>query len=236
MKPSPAHSCKNCRKAIDTVFSKVEAPEFNLLSESKLTRHYKNREIIFNEGGKAQGIFCIREGKVKIYKNGIDGIEHITRIAMQGELMGIKAILSGHPYSVSAAAIEDTTICFIPKNIFFQLTLRSPHFNQAIILFLSSLLENAETRMLSLTHKHVKQRLAEALLFLVQNFNPAAYPNAKLYLNITRHDLANLIGTSSETVIRFLGELKHDGIIAVQGRKIFILDHIQLSRIAASTN
>ncbi|MEI7661243.1 MAG: Crp/Fnr family transcriptional regulator [Bacteroidota bacterium] len=233
MKQIPPHSCKECGKTYETIFSHLGEDDFNLFSESKVVRQYKNREIVFNEGGKAQGVYCIREGKVKIYKNGVDGIEHITRIALQGELMGIKAILSGHPYSVSAATIEDTVICIIPKNVFFQLTLRSPQFNQAIIVFLSNLLENAEARMLSLAHKHVRQRLAESLLFLLQSFNPVTFPNSKLYLNITRHDLANLIGSSSETLIRILGEMKDEGIIGIKGRKIFILDHQKLDKIAS---
>jgi CRP/FNR family transcriptional regulator, polysaccharide utilization system transcription regulator len=236
MKQIPSHSCQSCGKAYETIFCQLADDDFRLFSESRQVRFYKNREIVFDEGSKAQGVFCIKEGKIKIYKNGIDGTEHITRIAMQRELMGIKAILSGHPYSVSAATIEDSVICTIPKNVFFQLTLRSPEFNQAIIVFLSNLLENAETRMLSLAHKHVKQRLAEALLFLAQSFNPVTFPNSKLYLNITRHDLANLIGTSTETLIRTLSEMKDAGIIAVKGRKIFILDHLQLNKIAAFTH
>lgn len=233
MKQIPAYSCKNCGRAYETIFRCLARDDLNLFSESKLVRYYKSREVVFAEGGKAQCLYCIRDGKVKIYKNGIDGTEHITRIAMQGELMGIKAILSGHPYSVSAATIEDAIICSIPKNVFFQLTLKSPEFNQAIIVFLSNLLETAETRMLSLAHKHVRQRLAEALLFLVQSFNPVTFPNSKLYLNITRHDLANLIGTSTETLIRTVGEMKDAGVIHVKGRKIFIDDHLQLRRIAA---
>jgi CRP/FNR family transcriptional regulator, polysaccharide utilization system transcription regulator len=235
MKRKAEHSCENCGKAFESFFCQLKKDELSILSECKQVRFFNSREIIFTEGNKAQGLFCIREGKVKIYKNGSDGTEHITRVAVQGELMGIKALLSGHLYSVSAATLENSIICFIPKNDFFQLTIKTPEFTQSLVLYLSSLLEDAEAKMLSLAHKQVKQRLAETILFLIHSFNPGSFPNSKLYLNLTRNDLANIIGTSAETVIRILSEFKDQGIVAVKGRKIFILDPLQLNRIARQT-
>jgi CRP-like cAMP-binding protein len=151
---------------------------------------------------------------------------------MPGEVMGLKALLSGNPHSVSATAFEDSSVCMISKSDFFHFMIKYPGFNQSIILFLSKLLDDAEKRMLSLAFKPVRERLAETLIFLFTSFYPGIKTSSENYLNLSRMDLANIIGTAQETIIRLLSEFREAELIKIKGRKIFLLDMVKLTSIA----
>jgi len=224
--------CEDCPESYRTFFHMLDKADLKYLNEEKVNLHFRKGTVIFNEGQKPQGIYCVREGKIKVYKISFDGREQITRVLFPDELLGLKALLSGHPYSVSSAALEDCDLCFIPKSDFFQLMLKYPDFTRAIIISLSKLLEQAEFRMISLAHKPVRQRLAETLLFLNKTFYPTAPAHVKTYLNITRQDIANIIGTAPETVIRLLSEFKELKLISIKGRKIFLTNVPELRKIA----
>jgi len=216
--------CEQCPEGTYHFFNKLKKADLRFINENKIIRQYKKGSVIFSDGKKPQGVYCLREGKIKIFRRCYDGREQITRIVFPAEFMGIKAILSGNPYSVSASALEDSIVCFINKTYFFQLMVKYPDFTKSLIVTLSKLLEEAETRMVSLAHKPVRQRLAETLLFLNRSFHNTAPAYPRPYLNITRMDIANIIGTVPETVIRLLSEFKESGIIDIKGRKIFIID------------
>jgi CRP-like cAMP-binding protein len=226
--------CLCCREAYSSYFAALSPEDLNLIQGKKEVLHFKKGTKIFLEGGKANGIFCLRSGHVKIFKNGSDGREQITRISFAGEFIGLKALLTGATYTVSAQAMDDVMICFITKQDFFELTIKYPEFTQALIFSLSKQLVDAELKMVSLAHKPVKERLADALLFLYQQFSVGPNGFEHPYLNLTRLDLANIIGTAQETVIRLLGEWKEEGILAIKGRKIFILNETRLQNIANS--
>lgn len=235
IKKAAEKRCEDCPEGYRSFFSMLDKADLNYLNEEKVSLHFGKGSVIFNEGQKPQGIYCLKEGKVKVFKNSFDGREQITRILFPGELLGLKALLSGHPYSVSSAALEECDLCFIPKSDFFQLMLKYPDFTRAIIISLSKLLEQAEFRMISLAHKPVRQRLAETLLYLNKTFYPTAPAHIRTYLNITRQDIANIIGTAPETVIRLLSEFKESKLISIKGRKIFLTNVQELRRIANLT-
>lgn len=224
--------CSHCNKAFDQYFSALDSSDLLHLQEVKICKTYPKGKMIFLEGEKPMGMFCIKEGRLKIFKNGADGREHITRLAFPGEFVGMKALLAGTSYSVSAQTLEESTICFINKANFFELTIKYPEFTQALIGCLGKQLVEAETKMCSLAHKPVKQRLAETLLFLYQEFLLRNGMSHKLYINLTRQDLANIIGTAQETVIRLLKEFKDDQIVTLRGRKIYITHVGKLKKIA----
>jgi len=228
------HQCLYCTEAYRTFFSKLGQDELQSVQISKTVQFYKKGTKIFLEGNKPQGIFCIKKGWLKIFKNGSDGREHITRLAFPGEFIGLKALLSGTPYSVSAQTMDDTILCFIPKNEFLELPLKYTEFTSALISSLSRQLVQAEAKMTLLAHKPVRERLAETLLFLYQSHKTQNFFSGEGFLNLSRQDLANIIGTAPETVIRLLGELKNNRIITLKGRKIFIHHAEKLQKIADS--
>jgi CRP/FNR family transcriptional regulator, polysaccharide utilization system transcription regulator len=232
MRRSKEVFCDNCPSGFNKYFNCIEIADLQYLNEQKISTSYKKGQFIFEEGDNSTGVYCLREGKIKIFKNGQDGREHLTRVVLPGELLGLKAFLSGNDHSVSALAMEDSSICFICKSDFFQMMIKYPEFTRSLIGILSKLLDDAETRIISLAYKPVRERLAETLLFLFSSFYPEKKEKSRDYLNLTRMDLANIIGTAQETVIRLLSEFKDEKMIEIKGRKIFLLNPAKLQKIA----
>ena len=221
--------CENCPAGKDQCFSYLDKADILYLTEQKTVRIIRKDDFVYEQGHNPQGIYCLREGKIKLFKNGKDGREHIVRIALPGEFVGLKALVSGNAHSVSAVAIEDSIICFINKADFLQLMVKYPEFTRSIIRILSKLLDEAEARLISMAYKPVRERLAETLLFLHRIFFPQGVGG---YLNLTRMDLANIIGVAPETVIRLLSDFREENLITLKGRKIFLVDPLRLQTIA----
>jgi CRP-like cAMP-binding protein len=196
--------------------------ELNTINENKTCQIYKKSQIVFHEGCQPFGFYCINSGKVKITKRTSEGKEQIIRLAKQGDLIGYRSVLADSKYSASAIAMEDTVICYIPKDHFNSLILSNAKVGAEVIRMLSVALGNAEEKMARMALRPVKQRLAEALLLLSSIYNPL---NNKDYeIVISRDDLASIVGTAKETAIRFLSELKSENIVTTHGSKIVILD------------
>jgi CRP-like cAMP-binding protein len=224
--------CEHCLSGSNQYFTHLDKADLLYLNEEKIQIYYKKGQKIFEEGNKSTGVYCVRDGKIKNFKNSQDGREHITRVVLPGEFLGLKALLSGNNHSVSSVALEDSAVCFISKTDFFQLMIKYPEFNRSLIIILSKLLEEAENRMLSLAFKPVRERLAETIIFLFNSFYPVAGKSPREYLNLTRTELANIIGTAPETVIRLLSEFKEEKLIDLKGRKIFLTNPVRLQTIA----
>jgi CRP/FNR family transcriptional regulator, polysaccharide utilization system transcription regulator len=225
-------TCEHCQAAFGQFFSHLDPEDVEFLNDNKQVLTVKRNEIIFREGQRAQGVYCIREGTVKVFREGHDGRELITRFVFPGEFVGLKAIISGTPYVASAITLDEASLCFIQKNDFYQIMVKYPDFTRVLAVSLTKMLEEAEERMISLAQKPVKERLAEVLLFLYKSFHPHAVNGAKNYINLTRYDLASVIGTAPETVIRLLSEFKEHHYIAIRGRKIYLLNPWELQRLA----
>jgi CRP/FNR family transcriptional regulator, polysaccharide utilization system transcription regulator len=224
--------CEDCPAGRDQCFNYLDNADILYLNEQKTVKIIRKNDLVYEQGNNPLGIYCLREGKIKLFKNGKDGREHIVRIALPGEFVGLKALVSGNTHSVSAVAIEDSMLCFINKADFLQLMVKYPEFTRSIICILSKLLDDAEKRLISMAYKPVRERLAETLLFLHHIFFPQGDISDKTYLNLTRMDLANIIGVAPETVIRLLSDFKEEKLIILKGRKIFLVDPFRLQTIA----
>lgn len=232
MKRTNDHSCENCPSAFGQFFSHLDPEDMDYLNDRKQVVQLRKNEILFREGQHSQGIYCIRQGIIKIFREGHDGRELITRFVFPGDFVGLKSVISGSFYVASAIALDETRLCLIQKNDFYQIMLKYPDFTRILAVSLIKMLEEAEERMISLAQKPVKERLAETLLFLHRSFHPHAINGAKNYINLSRFDLANIIGTVPETVTRLLSDFRDNHYIAVRGRKIFLLNPWELQRIA----
>ncbi len=222
--------CETCEARLDTIFKELPKEDLEKLSLHKGCNFHKSGQHLFHEGDYPAGLYCINRGKVKLYKTGNDGKEQITRLAKEGDVVGYRSLISGEPYSASAAVMEDATICFIPKNAFLNLLKDSQSFNMHVMELLAQDLRKAEQRELSLAQKPVKERLAEALLMLKEFFGTEV-DGSTIKGTLTREDIANIVGTATETVIRLLSELKGRNIIELEGKKIKILNYQALLRI-----
>ncbi len=227
--------CTDCDVKSLTCFNTLEAKWVKYLDEHKSTFIYKKGQTIFYEGGKPPGIFCLKSGKIKIYKMGIDGKEQIVRFITPGDLLGIRALVGGREYSAYAETIEDSTICLVNRLTFVKLIEENPEFSHCVMKLLSRLLEEAENKMTSLAQKPVRERLAETLISMSNLFQSDPVSQNGSTISLPRNDLANIVGTATETVIRLLSEFKEDELISINGRNITLLNVEGLKRTGKIT-
>ncbi len=230
-------SCDECLIYKKSIFSGIDAHDLHELSVKKTCYFYRKGQIIFYEGKGSLGIYCINSGRIKVFKIGSEGKEQIIRMALPGEMLGLRSVISGKPYSAFATALDDSVCCFIGKRKFFKLTIKYPELSQRIMITLSQLLDGADNKITSLAQKSVRERLAESLIALDEIFWSEQNRNIDgNFISLSREDLANLVGTATETVIRLLSEFKQDALIEIKGRKIRIINRPALVKIGKSFN
>lgn len=214
--------CDTCPAREMSIFRDLNGQKIEKISQGKGCHIYKKGQVIFYEGNLPSGLFCLNQGKVKIYKIGESGKEQIVRLAKEGDVIGYRALISGEPYRGSAEALEDAVICHIPKETFFDFMQTDGPLAMRFMQLICQELGEAESRMLKMAQKSVRERLAEVLLILKEKFG-FEEDEATLNISLTREDLANLVGTATETVIRLLSEFKEEGLVQLNGRKIKLI-------------
>jgi CRP-like cAMP-binding protein len=224
-------SCESCKARIDSVFCRLSEEELTNLSIQKHCNYYSKGQTVFNEGNYPMGLFCINNGKVKIYQSGFEGKEQIIRLAKDSDILGYRALISGEAYSATAVAIEESKICIIQKNVFYELLQQNSNLTSNIMKLLADELKDAEKKITNIAQKPVLERLAETLIMLKEFYGFEEGDNS-LNITITREEIANIVGTATETVIRLLSDLRKEGIIVIEGRKIKILKSDALLKIA----
>ncbi|MEK6615733.1 MAG: Crp/Fnr family transcriptional regulator [Bacteroidota bacterium] len=224
-------SCEKCRNFNHSSFCSLNKTEQYQFSEHKSFNLYKKGQVIFYEGNQPQGLYCIYSGKVKIHKLGDDGKDQIVRLAKTGNIIGYRALLSADNYYATATALENTFVCFFPKAIYLNLLMNNPEFAMETIKMLSGNLRNAEQMITNMAQKQVRERMAGALLFL-KDFFGLEDDSATINTVMTRQDIGNIAGTTTETSIRVLSDFNKNKIIRIVGKKIKILNKKELSRIA----
>jgi CRP-like cAMP-binding protein len=215
-----------------SVLSVLSPDDLELLMAHRLEQVYRKSEPIFREGAFPQGIFYIIEGKVKKFKVDGKGREQIVYVANTGELIGYHAVLSEDRYPDSAAALEDSKIAFIPKEDFLEVLQRSDTLSRRLLKTLSHEFAVLTNGLSLFTQKSVRERLALQLVVLREKYKTQELTDKPVAINMSREDLANLVGTSKENIVRVLSSWKQEGILATNGRKILIHDVNKLVQIA----
>jgi len=226
--------CSNCKCFSKTLFKRIDKENLSILCDNKTLYKYKKGQSIFTQVTKPSGIFCVNKGKLVIFKTGIYGKEQILRFVLPGELLGIASFFNEKNHSISVMAFEDSQLCYIAKEDFQTILNKHQGIYIDIINLLSNLLNEANEKITSLTQKNVRERLAETLYNLNYLFKPDDNIKGKQFteIRLSRQDLANLVGTATESVIRHLSEFKKENIISINGRKITILNPEELYKIS----
>ncbi|MDZ4666540.1 MAG: Crp/Fnr family transcriptional regulator [bacterium] len=225
--------CKNCDAKSISFLSYCNEVEFDLVSSAKSCSHYKKGQSIFYEDNIPMGIYCLSKGSIKLTRSNKDGKEQIIRFAREGEFLGYRALIADEPLVATATCIEDTVCCFIPKTVFLDLVEKNTQINKHMLKSLCHDLGIADERIQSLAQKSVRERLAETLLFLQKTFQHESITDENLIsVSLPREDIANIVGTATETVIRLLSEFRTDKLIDMEGKKIRILNRAALERIS----
>jgi len=201
------------------------------ISQLKTCVSFRKGQVIMHEGARPQGIYCVHRGKIKLYTLGTEGKEQIIRFVTKGDLIGYRSILSDEPISASAAALEDTHACYIPKSSFFKVIEDNPKFSLNLLKLSCHELGEAGKMITSLAQKNVKERLAEILLILNTTFG--VDEEGYIDINLTREEIANMVGTATESVIRLISELRKEGYIRSKGKRIGLEDRAALRQMAS---
>ena len=212
------------------LFKNLTREEADMINFEKEFRQFRRGDILYKEGSRISGFYCIHSGIIKVFKTGLDGKEQIIRFAKPGEIIAYRSVLSNEVACTSAKVIDDCQVCFIPSEILISLVKSNPTYALEILKLACHELGEANSFITDIAQKTVRERLAEILLLLLNDFGIDEQNYLKI--SLTREELANIVGTATESVIRLLSEFKTDKLIELNGRKIKILNQKGLEKIS----
>lgn len=221
-----------CEQCIVREFSSLKAlnkDELIKLAECKTSRLVKKGEVIFEEGENVNGIFCVKDGVCKLTKLSPNGKDHIVKLVTKGELLGQRSMISDEPVNLTAVALEDMQVCFVPKNEIMGFFDKNNQFSMNVMKTICGDLKESDSQMVNMAQKTVKERLAETLLYLQNTFGKNEDDTLKIQL--TRDELASMIGTATESCIRLLSDFNKSGLIEIKGKKIILKDIPKLKKM-----
>ena len=204
--------------------------ELDYLELNAVFKTFKKRQIIYHEGCRHSGLYCVLKGIVKIYKIGTNGKHQILCFSQKGDVIAYRSLLSHEAACTSAKAYEDTLVCHIPYYVLMELLQKNWEFAHGMMKMMCKELRESNTFVIDIAQKTVRERTAEMLLLLKDKFG--VDKSGVLQITITREDLANMAGTVTESLIRTMSELKNEGLLDFMGRKIAFLDVQKLKAIA----
>ena len=214
-------SCFLCKLCLPEWLPAIEA--------NKKTIHFKKGELIFNEGDEVKGIYFVFDGTVKVHTKWGKEKELIIRFAKNGDIIGHRGLGDEIIYPVSGTALEAVTVCFVPLDFFMSSLKVNYDFMYHLMLFFAAELKQSERKMRNLAHMPVKGRIAQALLLLKNKFG--IIENVHINILLSRQDIASYAGTTYETVFRIMADLNMQKIIAIDGKKITILNDKALQEL-----
>ncbi len=214
--------CENCIIRQFNSLRAMSKEELKRVSDSKITKKVKKGEPLFHEGDKLNGVYCVRNGVSKMSKLSENGKDQIVKLASRGEVIGQRSVIAEEHTNLSAVAVSDMELCFIPKNSITDTLHKNPNFTLEVLRHMAHDLKEADDVIVNMSQKTVKQRIAEAFLYLKNNFGEDK--DGYLALTLSREDISNVVGTATESAIRIISEFKKKGLIKSSGKRIAIAD------------
>lgn len=202
-----------------STFAGLSSEEVDNLSERKTCRTYGRDTVIFGYGTDPRGVYCIHSGHVKLTRPISDAREQIIRLAGPGDLVGYASMVSGERYTLNCIAVEEASVCFVPTSLVMSMVRDNVQLALRVMQDLSQEVEEAERRVVEMAQKSVRERVAEALLVLKETFG-VAEDGETLKSDLSREEIASIVGTAQESVIRALSEFKASRLIEAEGRTI----------------
>lgn len=217
--------------AIDDMWQLLTDEQQELMASHLEVRRYKKNQVIYAEGEKPNHLMCLLEGKVKIYRDGVGGRCQIMRVIKPVEYFGYRAYFAEENFVTAAAAFEASAICMIPMEVITKLVEGNNRLAMFFIRLLAIDLGISDERTVNLTQKHIRGRLAESLLFLKETYG-LEEDGATISIFLSREDLANLSNMTTSNAIRTLSNFASEKLIAIDGRKIKLINEEELSKIS----
>lgn len=223
--------CRVCIENPNSLLSQLDIQSKQLIMDSIVCIKYKKGELIYAEGDMPVALLCLVSGKVKIFKKGVGEREQIFRMAKPVGFIGYRGFFAEEAHIASAEAIEESVVCRVKTEVIFNIVRNTPDLAMSIIRALATDLGFSNRRTVTLTQKHIRGRLAEALLVLKETYG-CEEDGSTLKVYLTREDLASLSNMTTANAIRTLSNFAAEGIIELNGKKIRILNLETLDRIS----
>ena len=218
-------------QSLTDIWEVLSDEERDYLVENLRVERFKKNEVIYREGDQPDNLLCLLSGKVKIYREGLGGRCLTNRVLRSVQYFGYRASMAGEPYVTSASAFEESTIAIVPMRSLFHLMQNNTSLCHFFMHALAVDLGKADQRIVSITQKHIRGRLAETLLDLLDVYG-YDHDGKTLDLHITREDMANLSNMTTSNAIRTLSTFAAEGLVEVHGRYIKLLDLNALQQIS----
>jgi CRP-like cAMP-binding protein len=193
---------------------------------------YQKGKILYHEETPSSGIYLIISGTVKLYHTDRNGREVILRLARRGDILGYEYLFGKNGHSASAKAVEESVCQFIEGNEFQALMANNPAIHMMIIKKLNEELCLFQNRCLELIKKNVRERLANYFHYMAEHHGEIHEKGIRIRIQLSREEIASLIGTANETTIRFISEFKELGLVFEEDRIFYITDKERLAQIA----
>lgn len=222
--------CEQCIVRQLNSLKSLNKEELVRISACKTSKVVKKGEVIFDEGDHLNGVFCISDGICKVSKMSSNGRDQIIHLVQKGDILGERSLVTDEVANLKATAINDMEVCFIPREEIIKDLEKNPEFSMNVLKDLASSLKSADNVIVDMAQKTVKQRLAEMLINLEDKFGHDV--ENVLNIHLSREDIANIIGTATESAIRLLSEFKKEGVIKLKGKNISLVDISKLKKIA----
>ncbi len=194
--------------------------ELSRISDIKTSKSFKKGDVIFKEGEALNGVYCIRNGACKLSKLSANGKDQIVKLVTTGNMLGQRSVVCGESANLSAVALDDIELCFIPKSEIVKNLQKNTNFSFEMLKIMALDLKESDDIIVNMAQKPVRQRLAETLLHLHDDFG--VNENGMLNVILSREDFAGIVGTATESAIRILSQFKKEGLISTIGKQIKI--------------
>lgn len=218
-------------ESLPDIWRVLNEKEHKLIRDTARFINLKKNEIVYYENDKPVDFMCLLKGKIKIYKEGVGGRSQIVRVVRPVQYFGYRAYFAEEPYVTTAATFESSVVCLIPMKIIEQILRNNGSLAMLLIRLLSIDLGVSDRRVVNLTQKHIRGRLAESLIFLKESYG-LEEDGATIGVYLAREDLANLSNMTTSNAIRTLSVFEKERIISLDGRKIKIIDEDRLQKIS----
>lgn len=216
---------------LDRLWGPLNEEQQKLLASSMTFHKYKKNEILYKDSESPDQLMFLIFGKVKIYKDGIGGRNQILRVIKPSECFAYRAFFANEDYKTAGSALEPCMVALIPMTTVVNILKKNYNLSIFFIRHLSKELGASDDRTVNLTQKHIRGRLAEALIFLRDSYG-LEEDGSTLSIYLSREDLANLSNMTTSNAIRTLSAFANEKLIAIDGRKIKLMNEQELQRIS----
>ncbi|GAB4157385.1 MAG: Crp/Fnr family transcriptional regulator [Winogradskyella sp.] len=215
--------CESCIIKEFNSLKSLTREELMRVSACKTGKLYRKGQIIFEEGETLNGVYCVKSGVCKLTKLSENGKDQVVKLVVKGDLLGKRSLVTDQKTNLSAVALNDMEMCFIPKSEIMDDLSKNPKFTMDVLREMANDLKDSDVSLVNMAQKSVKRRMAEILMYSHDNFGTDE--DGYLSIVLSREDYASIVGTATESAIRILSQFKKEGLISTTGKRIKIDDY-----------